>query len=149
MGPPRHPSFPSGHSFLGHFIPLLLLEIPQVAARYGEPTLPEPPFPNPMPAPAKPLVKPSLAKVMSTAYVFTGPLLWLGARLARNRERAGLHYRSDSLAGRWLAGAICALLTANAGADATPPGAAAVADAQLIDCPSLRRVLNMAKAEWL
>ena len=61
MGPPRHPSFPSGHSFLGHFIALLLLEIPQVAARYGEPTLPEPPFPDPMPAPAKPLVKPSLA----------------------------------------------------------------------------------------
>ena len=25
FGPPHHPSFPSGHSFLGHFIALLLL----------------------------------------------------------------------------------------------------------------------------
>jgi len=40
------------------------------------------------------------------------------------------------LAGRWLAGAICDLLTAS-------PGTAG-----FIDCPSLRRVLHMAKAEW-
>jgi hypothetical protein len=147
MGPPRHPSFPSGHSFLGHFIALLLLEIPEVVHRFGEPTLPGPPFPVPMPA--KPLVKPSLAKVMSTAYFFTGPLLWLGTRLGRNRERAGLHYRSDSAASRWLAGAISALLTAASGADATPPDAMApVTDAELIECPALRRVLRMAKAEW-
>jgi hypothetical protein len=79
-----------------------------------------------------PLVKPSLDKVMSTSYRFTGPLLWLGDRLGRNRERAGLHYRSDSDASRWLAGAISALLTAKNG----------------IDCPTVRRVLRMARAEW-
>ena len=35
FGPPAHPSFPSGHSFLGHFIALLLLEIPALRQRYG------------------------------------------------------------------------------------------------------------------
>jgi hypothetical protein len=116
FGPPRHPSFPSGHSFLGHFIALLLLEIKEVADVFGEPSVPGPP-------PAGPLVKPPLANVMSTSYRFTGPLLWLGDRLGRNRERAGLHYRSDSEASRWLAGAISALLTTKKGyaAAATPP----------------------------
>ena len=35
FGPPAHPSFPSRHSFLGHFIALLLLEIPALRQRYG------------------------------------------------------------------------------------------------------------------
>ena len=35
FGPPMHPSFPSGHSFLGHFCALLLLEIPALRQRYG------------------------------------------------------------------------------------------------------------------
>jgi hypothetical protein len=35
FGPPQHPSFPSGHSFLGHLFALLLLEIPGLAQRYG------------------------------------------------------------------------------------------------------------------
>jgi hypothetical protein len=35
FGPPQHPSFPSGHSFLGHLFALLLLEIPALAQRYG------------------------------------------------------------------------------------------------------------------
>ena len=43
-------------------------------------------------------------------YAFSGPLLWLATRLARNRERPAVHYRSNSLASRWLAGAIWALL---------------------------------------
>jgi membrane-associated phospholipid phosphatase len=164
FGPPRHPSFPSGHSFLGHFIALLLLEIPEIAKRYGEPTTPGiPPNPGVTTPPAGPLIQPKLDRVMQTAedYVFTGPLLWLGARLAKNRERAGVHYRSDSLASRWLAGAIWALLTKPPAqatvmnpdpdvADATPPLAAHnVKNSDLIDCPTLRRVLNMAKAEWL
>jgi hypothetical protein len=89
-----------------------------------------------------------LAQVMSTSYVFTGPLLWLADRLAKNRERAGLHYPTDSDASRWLAGAIWALLTMATGAAATPPGAPPVSDKALIDCPTLKRVLTMAKAEW-
>ena len=35
FGPPAHPAFPSGHSFLGHFMALLLLEIPALRQRYG------------------------------------------------------------------------------------------------------------------
>ena len=35
FGPPGHPAFPSGHSFLGHLIALFLLEIPAIAERYG------------------------------------------------------------------------------------------------------------------
>ena len=35
FGPPGHPSFPSGHSFLGHLMALLLLEIPGIWQRFG------------------------------------------------------------------------------------------------------------------
>jgi len=139
FGPPRHPSFPSGHSFLGHFIALLLLEIPDIAVLYGDDLG------------AGKGEKPPLDKVMSQNYVFNGPLLWLGDRLGRNRERAGLHYPSDSNASRWFAGAVAALLTTPKGsaAQATPPGAAnPVTDDALIDCPSLQSVLKQSKAEW-
>ena len=34
-GPPAHPAFISGHSFLGHLVTLLLLEIPALRQRYG------------------------------------------------------------------------------------------------------------------
>ena len=34
----------------------------------------------------------------------------LAARIARNREIAGLHYQSDSMAGEWLAGEIFKIL---------------------------------------
>jgi len=140
FGPPRHPSFPSGHSFLGHFIALLLLEIDELAAAYGEPA----------PVPGDPGTKPTLADVMS-ADPFNGPLLWLGYRLARNRERIGVHYRSDTAASRYIAGAIWALLMtpADSAGDATPPGAPQVNAANLIECPTLQRVLRMAQAEWV
>jgi hypothetical protein len=101
--------------------------------------------------------------VMSKSYVANGPLLWLGARLGRNRERAGVHYRSDSSASRWLAGAIWKLMTrvatpaevqGNADLpDATPPPEQAaghrVKPADLIECPTFRLVLNLARAEWI
>src|SRR5262249_46726797 len=111
---------------------------------------------RPAPPPKKPLRKPYLSEVMSTAYDFTGPLLWLGHRLGRNRERAGLHYPSDSSASRWIAGAIAALLTTRplGGGPSTPVPAATPPDAStsvtnndLIDCPTLQRVLTMARAE--
>jgi hypothetical protein len=109
----------------------------------------------------RPLRKPLLSEVMNTAYTFTGPLLWFAARLAKNRERAGVHYPSDSLASRWLAGAIWQLLTnlpgggasSTAVPGATPPNAITPANtvryADLIDCPTFRRVLNLARSEWL
>jgi len=141
FGPPRHPAFPSGHSFLGHFIALLLLEIPEVAVVFGEED-----------TTVTPSVRrqPKIDEVMDTKE-FKGPLLWLARRQAKNRERAGLHYRSDSDASRWLAGAIWALLT-KTGAAATPPsifsGGTTIPDSDLIDCPTLKNVLKMAKAEW-
>jgi hypothetical protein len=166
FGPPRHPAFPSGHSFLGHFIGLLLLEIPQIAAIFGEEVPPLAPATPPPPAPPPGTLPPnrgqaSLANVMNTQHVFNGPLLWLGDRLAKNRERAGLHYPSDSAASRFLAGAIWALLTTTVSVpsgtnpatvpvvSATPPGAAQnVTAADLIACPSLQRILRLARAEW-
>jgi hypothetical protein len=121
--------------------------------------------------PVGPLIKPTIDQVMSTSYQFTGPLLWLGDRLARNRERAGVHYPSDSLASRWFAGAIWALLTkgpvrpapgpgvAKSPVDplaivpgATPPDATmahTVKNKDLIQCPTFRRVLNLARSEWM
>ena len=38
FGPPGHPSFTSGHSFLGHLMALFLLEVPGIRQRYGFPT---------------------------------------------------------------------------------------------------------------
>jgi hypothetical protein len=169
FGPPRHPSFPSGHSFLGHFIALLLLEIQQIRERFVEPTPGVPPMGGAgAVTPVGPLVQPTIDLVLSTSYQFPGPLLWLGDRLAKNRERAGVHYPSDSLASRWLAGAVWALLTMGpvrpaAGPKspvdptaivpgATPPNATVantVQNRHLIDCPTFRRVLNLARSEWI
>jgi membrane-associated phospholipid phosphatase len=136
-GPPRHPAFPSGHSFAGHFCALLLLEIEELAALYGE-------------LDGGTRRKPKLNEVMSSTYVFKGPLLWLASRMAKNRERAGLHYSTDSLGSRWMAGAVWKLLFSDAAslADATPPNAAQISADDLINVPTLRRVLAMAQAEW-
>jgi hypothetical protein len=135
FGPPRHPSFPSGHSFLGHFIALLLLEIDPVAARFGEPN-----------SAGTQRTRTTLGTVMSSQR-FKGPLLWLGHRLAKGRERAGLHYPSDSRASRWLAGVMWALLTSTSTVAVPQPGGGTQAFTP-IDCPTLHKVLRMAKAEW-
>ena len=63
------------------------------------------------------------------------PLLWLSQRIAKNRERLGVHYTSDSMGSRHIAGAIWrALLHDNT--------------ANKIYCPTLISVLNHATAEW-
>lgn len=67
FGPPRHPSFPSGHATQSFITNFLLMQIPEVNVRYGE------------------------------------ELYWLARRVAVGRERAGLHYRSDSTCGMHLA----------------------------------------------
>jgi membrane-associated phospholipid phosphatase len=136
FGPPRHPAFPSGHSFAGHFLALLLLDIPGVAAIYGE-------DPGPLLPPNDPLrprgLRARIGRQVTLNEVrsnipFGGPLLWLANRLAMNRERIGVHYPSDSAASRWLAGAVWAALTNRAG---------------FIDCPTLRAVMRQAAAEWV
>jgi hypothetical protein len=136
FGPPRHPSFPSGHSFLGHLIALILMEIQEIAEIYGEdPPGPPPPPPPPPPRGVRARIgrQATLAEVRSN-HVFTGPLLWLANRMAVNRERIGVHYPSDSMASRWIAGSIWGGLTYQSG---------------IIDCPTLNRVLDLARAEWI
>jgi membrane-associated phospholipid phosphatase len=133
-GPPRHPSYPSGHSFLGHLIALLLLEIPAVARRYG--IFPSPPEgkigARPTPGGAG---DPPAAELAGRGDI-DSPLLWLAARLAKNRERLGVHYPSDSSASRHLAAGIWQALMQPVNAN------------QEIVCPTLKRVIARAKAEW-
>lgn len=65
----------------------------------------------------------------------TSPLLWLAGRIAKNRERLGVHYASDSAGSRHLAAGIWRALLH----DSTP---------SRIYCPTLRSVLAHATAEW-
>ena len=65
-----------------------------------------------------------------------GSLLWLAARLAKNRERIGVHYGSDSSAGRHLAGGVWNAIFK------------APTDSSAINLPTLKRVLARASAEW-
>ncbi len=128
FGPPGHPSFPSGHSFLGHFIALLLLEIPVVAKRYG---IFDPHQPAGTPGNA-----PTNATDLSGRGEIKSPLLWLAQRIAKGRERLGVHYPSDSSASRHLAAGIWYALLHET-------------DPQLrIYCPTLQTVLRHALAEW-
>jgi hypothetical protein len=215
FGPPMHPSFTSGHSFLGHLIALLLLEIPALRQRFGMFAAPYDgtlaravdPYPavtisldtpavitlsaltshglsagdpvkfQPLPGQALP---PPLA-VGTTYYVLAAgltaksfevsaaaagapintaaapgppavpavllanplmgrgelisPLLWLGERVAKNRERLGVHYPSDSAGSRHIAAGIWRALLH----DSTT---------SRIYCPTLCSVLAHATAEW-
>jgi hypothetical protein len=141
FGPPRHPSFPSGHAFLGHFIALLLLEIPEVAKAFGEKNDPANDAERGKP--------PSPDDLLTDARVFNGPLMWLAERLGKNRERAGLHYPSDSLASRRLAGVMWAMLTNRQTANQNLAMGPVVAVADAITLPTLNLVLSRAKAEWV
>ena len=218
FGPPAHPSFPSGHSFLGHLMALLLLEIPGIWQRFGMFDAPIPnvapsgspgkkvePYPTVAISNGNPAVitltspgltahglsadepvvfqtngtLPSPIAAGATYYVLpTGltpnsfqisnaiqggaivtttngagqhtidrnpllgrgeinsPLLWLSQRLAKNRERLGVHYivgfdGKPASGSRPLA---CALYE-------TDPN-------KRIVCPTLETVLGHAKAEW-
>jgi hypothetical protein len=214
FGPPAHPAFPSGHSFLGHFIALLLLEIPAIQYRYGHPnavegmkgdrvTINPPPrvvtisLANPavvslsshdlkddepvcfhttgeLPEPIEPgqvyyvqksgssnarfaitPTPPTSGAPRTTVDTrrgrqsgvhtipknplfgntgFESPLLWLGQRQAKNRERLGVHYPSDSSFSRHLAAATWRALFDNSSAR--------------IVCPTLDATLRKAIAEW-
>jgi membrane-associated phospholipid phosphatase len=132
FGPPAHPAFPSGHSTLGHLIALLLLEIPALRQRYGKFTASNgSPGEEIEPNPPGPLSNP-----LTGTDPINSPLLWLAGRLAKNRERLGVHYASDSSAGRHLAAGLWRALLHETAA------------ARQIECPTLRTVLMRAKAEW-
>ena len=64
------------------------------------------------------------------------PLLWLSQRLAKNRERLGVHYMSDSMGSRHLAAALWRALLY----EEDPK--------KRIICPTLETVLSHARAEW-
>ena len=229
FGPPGHPSFPSGHSFLGHLMALLLLEIPGVWQRYGMFDPPPPPPPPDPGLPGKPVepyptVKITKGNTAADPAVFTltspgltsnglsggeqvffqssnpqastlpqeitpwpqpnniyyvlsagltpdsfqisatptgapiktassgtgkcslnplmgrgeinSPLLWLSQRLAKNRERLGVHYISDSMGSRHLAAALWRALLHEVNPD------------ERIVSPTLETVIERARAEW-
>jgi hypothetical protein len=219
FGPPGHPSFTSGHSFLGHLMALFLLEVPGIQQRFGtfdppfdgSPGRGVDPYPTVTITMGNPASNPAIVNLSSpgltshglsagdrvvfqstdpanntlpsqvsagtTYYVLqtgltpasfqisatsgggaiatsssgsgtidrnplTGrgainsPLLWLSQRIAKNRERLGVHYASDSMGSRHLAAAVWRALLHE-----TDP-------TKRIDCPTLKSVLGHAKAEW-
>ena len=86
---PGHAAYPSGHSTQAHLCALSLTR-----AFGGTPALPETGLPGPAPDP----------ELATRLQVDAAPALRAMAwRLARNREIAGVHYRSDTLGGRELA----------------------------------------------
>src|SRR5260221_3832364 len=85
IAPPGHASFPSGHATEAYLMALCLEEIMPAAADTG----PLPPNPLPQNPPPPP--------------VLASPLERMAQRIARNREVLGLHYPSDSKAGKLLA----------------------------------------------
>jgi hypothetical protein len=210
FGPPGHPSFTSGHSFLGHLMALFLLEVPGIRQRYGffpDPNIGAPAGPVPQVGPIQvnippanpavvtwpghglqpddpvcfdlPQMPPSAINPGQVYYVlptglttnsfrfstsiggpavgtagnapqsyfipqnplhgsgaFNSPLMWLSQRIAKNRERLGVHYPSDSNGSRHLAAAVWYSLFRE-----TDP-------AKRIVCPTLDDVKRHAEAEW-
>ncbi|QIE55523.1 phosphatidic acid phosphatase [Pikeienuella piscinae] len=171
FGPPEHPAFPSGHSFLGHFIALLLLEIPGIHQRLGvfdsldgapgrRPewedvlvsatlSLPPPPKEDEQPKkecsekkkeqPVKGVAPPKGTR--RTPRNGNSPLLRIAERLAVNRERIGVHYRSDTTGGRHLAAGVWDALMPVDVQGGNP-------NRKPIPCPTLLTTLDRAKAEW-
>ncbi len=128
-GPPRHPSFPSGHSTVAHLTALLLLSIDGIAKRFGV-------FEVSRNVGSKPAAGDLLANTYDVDN--RSALLWLAWRIAKGRERLGLHYPSDSAAGRWLA-----ILVWQACAEKNKAEAGVV-----FNVPTLDHVLARARAEW-
>ena len=129
FGPPAHPAFPSGHSFLAHLISLFLCEIPGIADRYGVLKT------GTSPGDGGLLQKPQKSD-LDGRKVIKSPLFTIAQRIAVNRERIGVHYPSDSYASRHLAAAIWERLMKDK------------SDGDRIDCPTLDTIIAHAKSEW-
>ena len=98
---PGHASFPSGHSTEAYTLAYCLSEVfNQATGTTGATIIPSQP----------------------------DPLMRLADRIARNREILGLHYRSDSKAGKELAEQTVAIFK---------------------NCPTVSRLIPLAAAEWL
>lgn len=97
-GPPRHPAFPSGHATVAHLTALFLLSVPGIAQRFGVVATDKPGQ-----AGTVPCIDDHFANSLSYGHDQHSTLLWLAWRISKGRERLGLHYPSDSAAGRILA----------------------------------------------
>lgn len=163
-GPPGHPAFPSGHSLVAHLVALFLLSVPGLAQRFGIFRA----YDNQTPSPVGRV--PRLGDFLGAGSVrwsqdMASPLLWLAWRVARTRERLGLHYPSDSRASRRLAVGIWAAVllpatrpaaggaqdggTGGTGGTSADAGVSA-GEWQLprLHLPSLGGVYDRACAEW-
>jgi hypothetical protein len=126
-GPAQHPSFPSGHSTVSHLAALFLLSVPGISQRFGV-------FAQGGDVGAAPTLS-DFAPANAYGTDQRSPLLWLAWRIAKGRERLGVHYASDSAAGRRLAALVW---------DACTNPASTVK----IDVPALKTVQLKARAEW-
>jgi hypothetical protein len=130
-GPAQHPAFPSGHSTVAHLTAVLLLSVEGIAERFGifDKTH------DTTETVGRSLVIDDFEKPYGQDQ--QSPLLWLAWRIAKGRERLGVHYPSDSAAGRYLAAHVWDMCLN------VPRGAEAA-----IDLPALQTVLTRARAEW-
>ncbi|MBI3349588.1 MAG: phosphatase PAP2 family protein [Burkholderiales bacterium] len=130
-GPAQHPAFPSGHSTVAHLTAVLLLSVECIAERFGI-------FKKTTDT-SETVGRPLVIADFDVPYGQDqrSPLLWLAWRIAKGRERLGVHYPSDSAAGRYLAAQVWEMCL-----NETPR----TADA--IDVPALQMVLTRARAEW-
>jgi membrane-associated phospholipid phosphatase len=119
---PGHASYPSGHSTQSHLLSGLLAQVMPASVTTALPQLPGAPAAAPLPNPPPPIAG-------APPYVpWTGSLLdRLAERVSRNREVLGLHYPSDSAAGRLLAAYSLYLL---------------------LQCPSVLAIIVSARQEW-
>lgn len=131
-GPPQHPAFPSGHSLVAHLTALFLLSVPGIAARFG--IFREGLAIGETPHAVADFIAPNAPRYGQNQ---RSALLWLAWRVAKGRERLGLHYPSDSAASRQLAAGVWDLCLG--AADTGRP---------LLRMPTLRQVLHRAEAEW-
>jgi membrane-associated phospholipid phosphatase len=104
---PGHASYPSGHATEAYLMAHCLEKVMPAAARLPPPQQPS----SPPPAPP----------------VYRSPLMLMAQRIARNREVLGLHFPSDSEAGRHLAHQSFRLL---------------------MQCKTVKSIVNHAKKEW-
>ena len=113
---PGHAAFPSGHATQSHLAALLLAKVMPGAAkevldRAKLPKLADEAKPHLDPATGDPLLDAATLKPLDLGAAAAatglspalGPLQRMAERIARNREVLGLHYPSDSEAGRELA----------------------------------------------
>jgi len=138
IDPPGHASFPSGHATEAYLMALCLEE-----------AMRPPTAPGAYAAAATPATIPAAPPQYVHARV-RSPIMRMAERIARNREVLGLHYPSDSEAGRVLAERSFEILkrcTRKApGTSGASPGAQV--GASILSDPAGQGILDLARQEW-